>query len=90
MKPLCIDSPFDYANQALLYLPEGMPEPAAAEFMPAMMRNVIALVEAAQGGAFLLFTSHRALEAAARELRATWGNGAAARYRLLVQGEAPR
>ena len=54
------------------------------------MRNVIALVDASQGGAFVLFTSHRALEAAARELRATWGKGAAARYPLLVQGEAPR
>jgi ATP-dependent DNA helicase DinG len=87
---LCIDSPFDYAKQALLYLPAAMPEPAAAEFMPAMMRNVIALVDAAQGGAFVLFTSHRALEAAARELRLAWGMGAAARYTLLVQGEAPR
>jgi ATP-dependent DNA helicase DinG len=87
---LCIDSPFDYPRQALLYLPEAMPEPSAGEFMPALMRHVIALVDASQGGAFLLFTSHRALEAAARELRATWGKGAAARYPLLVQGEAPR
>jgi ATP-dependent DNA helicase DinG len=87
---LCIDSPFDYARQALLYLPEAMPQPAAAEFMPAFMRSVTALVDASQGGAFVLFTSHRALEAAARELRATWGSGASATYTLLVQGEAPR
>ncbi len=87
---LCIDSPFDYANQALLYLPEAMPEPSDAQFMPALLRTVITLVDAAQGGAFVLFTSHRALEATARELRATWGAGAAAKYTLLVQGEAPR
>jgi ATP-dependent DNA helicase DinG len=87
---LCIDSPFDYANQSLLYLPEAMPEPSNPDFMPALTRNVIALVDAALGGAFVLFTSHRALEATARELRATWGTGSAARYTLLVQGEAPR
>jgi ATP-dependent DNA helicase DinG len=51
---------------------------------------VTARVDASQGGAFVLFTSHRALEAAARELRATWGSGASATYTLLVQGEAPR
>lgn len=87
---LCIDSPFDYARQALLYLPQGMPEPSAPDFASALLRCVTGLVDASQGGAFVLFTSHRALDAAARELRATWGPGAAPRYTLLVQGEAPR
>jgi ATP-dependent DNA helicase DinG len=87
---LCIDSPFDYARQALLYLPQCMPEPAAPEYGAALMRCVTELVDASQGGAFVLFTSHRALEAAARELRAAWGSGPAATYTLLVQGEAPR
>jgi ATP-dependent DNA helicase DinG len=86
---LCIESPFDYARQALLCLPP-MPEPSAPEFPAAFLACVMSLVEASQGGAFVLFTSHRALTATARDLRATWGTGKAERYPLLVQGEAPR
>jgi len=86
---LCIESPFDYARQALLYLPP-MPEPSMPEFTAALLACVTSLVDASQGGAFVLFTSHRALEAAARELRAIWGTGRAGKYPLLVQGEAPR
>ena len=86
---LCIDSPFDYARQALLYLPP-MPEPAAPEFPAALLACVTSLVDASRGGAFVLFTSHRALASTARELRAIWGSGKAERYPLLVQGEAPR
>ena len=67
-----------------------MPEPSAPEFQAALLACVTSLVDASEGGAFVLFTSHRALEAAARELRALWGSGQAARYPLLVQGEAPR
>jgi ATP-dependent DNA helicase DinG len=87
---LCIESPFDYPRQAMLFLPQGMPEPSAPDFTSAFLQCVTSLVDASQGGAFVLFTSHRALEAAARELRATWGTGSAARYTLLVQSEAPR
>jgi ATP-dependent DNA helicase DinG len=48
----------------------------------------VPLIEAAGGGAFVLFTSHRALAKGAALLRARWGEEP--RYRLLVQGEAPR
>jgi ATP-dependent DNA helicase DinG len=87
---LCIDSPFDYAQQALLYLPTGMPEPTTAQYSEAVVRCAAELVDLAQGGAFLLFTSHRALEAAARALRAQWQGRADGGYRLLVQGDSPR
>jgi ATP-dependent DNA helicase DinG len=85
---LKIDSPFDYPRQGLLYLPQDMPLPAAPQFLPAVMQVALELIEAAQGGAFILFTSHRALTAAA----ALWRGQArrTAGYRLLVQGEAPR
>ncbi|MCS6947186.1 MAG: ATP-dependent DNA helicase, partial [Steroidobacteraceae bacterium] len=85
---LRIDSPFDYAAQALLYLPSGLPEPAAPQFGACMLRAIWPLVEAAQGGAFLLFTSHRALAQAAVALRS--GEFGAMPGPLLVQGEAPR
>jgi ATP-dependent DNA helicase DinG len=85
---LQIDSPFDYETQALLYLPEGMPEPTSPAYVPAVIEATLPLLEASQGGAFLLFTSHRALAQGAQQLRARW-NGAA-EVPLLVQGEAPR
>ena len=85
---LKIDSPFDYPRQSLLYLPAHMPLPAAPQFLPAVMAVALELIDASRGGAFVLFTSHRALTGAAalwREQRAR-----TASYRLLVQGEAPR
>ena len=85
---LKIDSPFDYPRQGLLYLPAHMPQPAAPEFLPAMMEVALELIEASRGGAFVLFTSHRALAAAASLWRGQ--SLRTASYRLLVQGEGPR
>jgi ATP-dependent DNA helicase DinG len=85
---LQIASPFDYERQGLLYLPARMPDPAAAEFTAAVCAVAAELVDACDGGAFLLFTSHRALARAAQLLRASWGRAGA--WPMLVQGEAPR
>ncbi len=85
---LRIDSPFDHERQSLLYLPEGMPDPRSPEYVAAVIDTALPLIEAAGGGAFVLFTSHRALAQGAALLRARW-NGAAPQ-RLFVQGEAPR
>jgi ATP-dependent DNA helicase DinG len=85
---LRIDSPFNYETQALLFLPEKMPEPASREYTGAMLQAIWPLVSAAGGGAFLLFTSHRALTQAASLLRG--GLCGAIPGPLLVQGEAPR
>jgi ATP-dependent DNA helicase DinG len=79
---LRFESPFDYERQALLYLPRGLPQPSDPGFTAAVVATAQPLLEAAGGGAFLLFTSHRALRAAAlmleRELPPHWP--------LLVQG----
>jgi len=84
---LCLESPFDHERQALLYLPEGLPEPAAVNYTEMVLERVRPLLEASEGGAFLLFTSHRALRTAARLLRAeAWP----AQWPLLVQNDAPR
>jgi ATP-dependent DNA helicase DinG len=84
-----IPSPFDFERQSLLWLPEGLPEPAASDFVSALLDASLPLIDAARGGAFILFTSHRALSEAAMRLRALWG-ATGKRYRLFVQGEAPR
>lgn len=85
---LRIDSPFDHERQSLLYLPAGLPEPSAPGYVAAVIDTSVPLVTAARGGAFILFTSHRALSHGAALLRARWADRAP--YRLFVQGEAPR
>lgn len=85
---LAIESPFDHERQSLLYLPAALPLPNSPEHVGAVIDTAVPLIEAAGGGAFVLFTSHRALAQGAALLRARWAE--APRYRLLVQGEAPR
>ena len=81
---LQLDSPFDYPNNALLWLPEQLPEPREPGFVPALLERVVPLIEASRGRAFLLFTSHRALREAAALLAER------VEYPLFVQGEQPR
>jgi ATP-dependent DNA helicase DinG len=85
---LRIPSPFDHEQQALLYLPEALPDPSSADYTDAVVRASIPLLDASRGGAFLLFTSHRALARAAAVLRATWEE--VGDHPVLVQGEGPR
>ncbi len=83
---LRFDSPFDYSRQALLYLPHGLPEPSDPGFGDAVVATCRPLLESAGGGAFVLFTSHRALRHAAQRL----SGALPAELPLLVQGTAPR
>jgi ATP-dependent DNA helicase DinG len=85
---LQIQSPFDHERQSLLYLPAGLPEPASPAYVAAVIDTALPLIDAARGGAFVLFTSHRALAQGAALLRKRWADGAC--YQLFVQGEAPR
>ena len=87
---LKIESPFNYELQSLLYLPTGMPEPASSGYVAKVIETAIPLIEASGGGAFILFTSHRALSQGATLLRALWSQASSSPYRLFVQGEAPR
>ncbi|MEM7280443.1 MAG: ATP-dependent DNA helicase [Pseudomonadota bacterium] len=81
---LKLDSPFDFANNALLYLPKLPVQPNAPEYTTEVLRSVEPLISAAGGRTFLLFTSHRALNEAARLLQDRF------EFPLLVQGSAPR
>jgi ATP-dependent DNA helicase DinG len=82
------ESPFDFANQALLYLPKGLGDPGAPGHTQAVVQAALPVLEASGGRAFLLFTSHRALREAAEELRRSWND--APPVPMLVQGDAPR
>jgi len=78
-----LPSPFDYARQALTYLPKGLPDPNAPDYTERVIAAARPVLDAARGRTFLLFTSHRALKRAAELL-------ADLPFPLFVQGTAPR
>ena len=55
------NSPFDFYNQCLLYLPTGLPDPKAADFHEQIVPFVEDLLLAVDGRAFVLFTSYAGL-----------------------------
>jgi len=57
-------SPFDFARQALLYAPKGLPDPNDPAYTEAVVEAALPVLKASGGRAFLLFTSHRALRRA--------------------------
>ena len=80
-----VGSPFDYANRCLLYVPRHLPMPSDDPgYAYDSANEMIALIEASHGGAFLLFTSYRALNAAYDHLTQS-----DLPYPLLRQGEMP-
>jgi ATP-dependent DNA helicase DinG len=81
---LKLDSPFDYRRNTLLYMPEDMPAPNDRFYVDAVVACARDILQASKGRAFMLFTSHAALQSAARQLQDTLP------YPLLVQGTAPR
>jgi ATP-dependent DNA helicase DinG len=80
---LLAPSPFDWQQQALCYLPRGLPDPNVRHFQESMVDTLRPVLEASGGRAFVLFASHRALREAAELLRG-------GPWPLFVQGEAPR
>ncbi|MDX1606515.1 MAG: ATP-dependent DNA helicase, partial [Candidatus Competibacterales bacterium] len=81
---LRLESPFDYARNALLYHPRGLPEPADVGYTGAVLEAALPVLAASGGRAFILFTSHQALRTAAGELESRLS------YPLLVQGTLPK
>jgi ATP-dependent DNA helicase DinG len=82
-------SPFDFEQQALLYVPKNLPNPNTREYTAAVVNAALPVLTASEGRAFLLFTSLRAMREAAELVRADFkarGFG----YPVLVQGEGSR
>jgi ATP-dependent DNA helicase DinG len=79
-----LPSEFDYASQAILYLPRRMPDPRSPEFGMAAGREVVEILRRTRGRAFVLFTSYAGL----RTVQAI--TEMALPYPILVQGTAPR
>ncbi len=80
----CWQSPFDYPNHALLYVPTDLPQPNHPDYTRKIVEAALPVLAASEGRAFMLFTSHRALKQAAEMLEGEID------YPLLVQGSLPR
>ena len=66
---LDVGSPFDYAQQAILYVARHLPQPGRDGLLKAQLDEIVELVDAADGRTLGLFSSRRAAETAAEEVR---------------------
>ena len=83
------ESPFDYAQQALLYAPANMPDPNSSAYTAAVAAVSLPVIQASGGRAFVLCTSLKAM----REVHALLKEAFAEHgmeYPLLMQGESTR
>jgi ATP-dependent DNA helicase DinG len=83
-RTLLVPGHFDYQKQALLYVAEHLPEPRDPAFSRAAAEEVIHILEASRGRAFVLFTSHQQMrlvhDRVSNEID----------YPTLLQGTGPR
>jgi len=68
-KGIDVGSPFDYGQQAILYVARHLPPPGRDGLGPAQLDEIVELVDASEGRALGLFSSRRAAEAAAEAVR---------------------
>jgi ATP-dependent DNA helicase DinG len=85
----CWGSPFDYASQALLYIPKSLPDPNSDEHTRAVVAASLPVIRASGGRAFLLFTTLRAMRLAHQVLREEFDRTRLP-YSLMLQGQGPR
>jgi len=83
------DSPFDFARQALLYLPAPMPNALGEEFPEQVAEAAWPVLRASRGRAFILCSTLRAVPRVAQRLRALMQE-CADPLPLLVQGDVSR
>jgi ATP-dependent DNA helicase DinG len=81
---LLLASPFDFTEQAILYVPRRMPEPQSPSFVLRAAEEVVRLLKTSRGRAFVLFTSYSNMNAVAEQIAGQVD------YPLLIQGEAPK
>ena len=84
VRTLCLQGPFDYARQAMLYVDPALPEPFAPRRDEVVAETIRTLVAASGGGAFALFSSFRQMQDAYRRLEGRLG------VTTLLQGQHAR
>jgi ATP-dependent DNA helicase DinG len=83
-KERIFSSHFDYAHQSLLYTPIHLPDPRQPDFGRLAAEEVVQLLKATRGRAFVLFTSYAQMRDVYERVRPR------VRYPLLIQGSMPR
>jgi ATP-dependent DNA helicase DinG len=78
---LIVPSHFDFANQAILYVPRNIPEPREEGWVSQACRELETILDASKGRAFVLFTSYSQMEQVYDSLRNHL------RFPMLIQGE---
>ncbi len=81
---LILPSPFDWGQQAVLYIPRDLPDVNSPEFLPLATREVEKILGITKGRALLLFTSYRNMEGMAKALRGRIP------FKVFLQGEGPK
>ncbi|WP_297325215.1 ATP-dependent DNA helicase [Nitrosomonas sp.] len=82
----CWDSPYHFAEQALLYVPTGLPEPHHKTYTDQVVQAALPVLRASRGRAFFLCTSLRAMQRVYELLLAADAFG----FPLLLQGQGSR
>ncbi|MDO5102714.1 MAG: ATP-dependent DNA helicase [Lautropia sp.] len=85
-RQLIVDSPFDYARQAALWVPREAGNTSAPTFPGRVADTVWPLIRKNRGRAFVLCTTLRAVKLISERLR----DLADEEIRILAQGDAPR
>src|SRR5690349_15922552 len=83
-RSLVVPSHFDYSRQALLYVPENLPDPRSDQFAARASEVIRRVLEATRGRAFCLFTSYSQMQDIYERLLGE------IEYPMLIQGSAPR
>lgn len=83
-KECALPPEFDYQQQALLYLPQKMPDVRDAGFPGKAADEIVQLLEHSQGRAFCLFTSYSQMNDLFERVRSRVD------FPLMLQGTAPR
>ncbi len=83
-RTLNVPSHFDYSKQALLYVPQNLPDPRSPAFLAAACDEIVRLLRLSRGRAFVLFTSHQQMRLAYDRV------SFAIEYPTLMQGTGPR
>jgi ATP-dependent DNA helicase DinG len=89
-RTLRVGSPFDYANNARLYVPPRFPKPNEAGHATAVAELAARCAAALNGRTFVLTTTLRALPLVAETLRAGLDAAGATQVEVLVQGSGPK
>lgn len=83
-RTLVVPSHFDYRSQALLYIPSHLPSPSSPAWVQSASEEIVKILTASQGRAFVLFTSYQ-------QMRQVYDRVSfSIEYPILIQGTGPR